>query len=457
MALILAGLMHFSMSICAAEETEEIVSIDLEESIILALKNNHDIEQSVADRDSAKWSLSQARRQTGPTLNYELDAVRRGQNAGGQNAVGNSFSHTFGVSMPIYHGGELKSQRDQRRLELNAADLALENTKQEIKMQTTSAYYSILRCRDMIQVRQEEVGTMQQHLDLSMVKYKEGVVAKSDILASEVALANAKQRLVTAKGDYDKAIATLNNIIGLSVGTQLAIHDELKYVKHNLKLDKCIEYALENRPDYAAAEYNIKRARAAIEEQRAGTRPTVDANASKSAESDRLLEADNRTWQAGMVVKWNVFDNGVTTAGVRQMQAQLRKAISSARKTKDTLELEVRNAYTDLIAAEDNVKTTKVAVDQASEDYEPAQLRYVEGVGTNLDVMDAQEKLTEARTNYAGTLYNYNTAISTLEKAMGVPVDIDVPMYVESVENGSKSDDALIESSLHEEESADDE
>ena len=158
-----------------------------------------------------------------------------------------------------------------------------------------------------------------------------------------------------------------------------------------------------------------------------------------------------------MVVKWNVFDNGVTTAGVRQMQAQLRKAISSARKTKEMLELEVRNAYTDLITAEDNIKTTKVAVAQASEDYEPAQLRYVEGVGTNLDVMDAQEKLTEARTNYAGTLYNYNTAISTLEKAMGVPVDIDVPMYVESVESGSKSDDALIESSLHEEESADDE
>lgn len=64
------------------------------------------------------------------------------------------------------------------------------------------------------------------------------------------------------------------------------------------------------------------------------------------------------------------------------------------------------------------------------EDYRLAQIRYTEGVGINLEVIDAQEKLTQARTNYFSALYSYYLAKAELEKAMGVPIDIDVPNYV---------------------------
>ena len=124
-------------------------------------------------------------------------------------------------------------------------------------------------------------------------------------------------------------------------------------------------------------------------------------------------------------MSWSVFDNNVTNAAVKESEATVRRLESVAKQTRESIELEVRKAYNSLIAAEKNIQTTMVAVAQAEEDYSISQIKYNEGVGTNLEVMDAQEKLTEARTNYYTALYNYNVSKAQLDKAMGIPVDVD--------------------------------
>ena len=272
---------------------------------------------------------------------------------------------------------------------------------------------------------------MQEHLNKSTIRYREGVVAKSDILASTVSLADAKQNYVTARGEYEKSMANLNNIIGLPTETPLLIRDEMNYTTYEPTEENCVEYALENRPDYFSAEYAIKQAEAAIKIAEAGRKPTIDASISKSAESDRIFKSDgNRNWQARVDLQWNIFDNGVTSASVNEMRARLKKTQSLATQLADSIQLEVHNAYIDLRTAEENISTTQIAVSRAEEDYHLAQVRYVEGVGTNLEVIDAQEKLTQARTNYFSSLYAYNVSKAALEKAMGIPIDINVPDYI---------------------------
>ena len=80
----------------------------------------------------------------------------------------------------------------------------------------------------------------------------------------------------------------------------------------------------------------------------------------------------------------------------------------------------------------------ETAVKQAEEDLKIANVRYSAGVGTNLDVMDATEKMTAARTNYNTALYNYNVNKAALDKAMGIPVDIDVAKYKASQMEGNR-------------------
>ena len=95
------------------------------------------------------------------------------------------------------------------------------------------------------------------------------------------------------------------------------------------------------------------------------------------------------------------------------------------------------------MTAEKNIEVTASAVAKAEEEFDIAQVRYVEGVDTNLNVMNAQEKVVETRNNYYAALYSYNTSRAQLEKAMGVPVTIDALLYAEAEQTGKSSEKSL--------------
>ena len=436
MKIFLIALIILSLNVAQAT-VPEVVSLSLEESIDMALKNNPEIVQSLEDREAANWAFKRAKRQTGVRFGYSFSGRRYGQSSNGlPMQTDNNFSNSFNLSVPIYHGGQLKNLRRQNEYALNAAELLFENTKQDIKLRTTTAYYEILRCQNVMRACEEEINHLQEHLNQSMIRYREGVVAKSDILASQVLLADSNQNFVTARGEYEKSLAALNTLIGLPTETPIIIREELNYVPHNVDVENCMAYALENRPDYAAALFSVKQAESAIKVAAADRKPFVDASVSKSAEADRPFKSDtSRSWQVGLSIQWNIFDNGVTSASVNERRANLRKAQAVATQILDAVHLEVYSAYVDLKSAEENIASTKTAVGNAEEDYRLSKIRYLEGVGINLEVMDAQEKLTRAHVNYYSALYAYNVAKASLDKAMGVPIDLIVPDYVDGERN----------------------
>ena len=444
-ALVATGLLTAAVSGTAF--AADTVQLDLHDSVQMALENNRTIRQALTDVDTAKWTLSKARRTMGPTVTWTSGANRIGGDSlnDAHNAHANgkgpaydySWTNTAQGVMPLYNGS-VKGQIKQARYGLNAQDLALEETKQAIRYTATAAYYQILQDRNLIDVEQESVNTLQEHLDNVNAQYRVGTVAKSDVLASQVQLANAQQALVTAQNNYDIAVSTLNNVIGLPTDTVLDIRDQLKYTKYDLTQDDCTNYALDNRADGAAARYAVKMAEAAVETAKAGYQPTVNAVATKAIAGDKEFNKDHtETWTAGVNASWNVFDNGLTQASIKSANMALAKAQEEAAQTDDQIRLDVRTAYLGLQAAEKNIQTTSVAVTRAEEDYKIAQVRYSAGVGTNLDVMDANEKLTTARTNYYTALYNYNTSKASLDKAMGIPVDLDVVKYTEAEQAGA--------------------
>ena len=427
-ALVATGLLTAAVSGTAF--AADTVQLDLHDSVQMALENNRTIRQALTDVDTAKWTLSKARRTMGPTVTWtsganriggdSLDSAHNAHALGMGPAYDYSWTNTAQGVMPLYNGS-VKGQIKQARYGLNAQDLALEETKQAIRLQATSDYYNILQCRNLIDVEQESVNTLQEHLDNVNAQYRVGTVAKSDVLASQVQLANAQQALVTAQNNYDIAVSTLNNVIGLPTDTVLDIRDQLKYTKYDLTQDDCTNYALDNRADGAAKRYAVK---AIVNKAIGGEKPF------------RHDHTNSDSWSAGVNASWNVFDNGQTQASVNSANMALAKAKEAAAQTDDQIRLDVRTAYLGLQAAEKNIQTTSVAVTRAEEDYKIAQVRYSAGVGTNLDVMDANEKLTTARTNYYTALYNYNTSKASLDKAMGIPVDLDVVKYTEAEQAG---------------------
>jgi outer membrane protein TolC len=148
----------------------------------------------------------------------------------------------------------------------------------------------------------------------------------------------------------------------------------------------------------------------------------VTLNGSTGLSDDKLPGTDDNNWSVSVKAQWSVFDSGLIHSEIKQNEALLSKAQYTAKQKRDSVALEVRQAYLNMTAAEKNIDTAKVAVDQAEEDFKIAQVRYSSGVGTNLDVMDAEVSLTQAKNNYIKALYDYNTSKAKLDKAMGIPV-----------------------------------
>lgn len=449
-AALAAGIISFSVGMSNVSAVD-IVNIDLDEAVQRALANNRTIKRSIASRESAYWALRQARRQMGPTVSWDTVAnYARGSSYDSYPDFNHRiFTNTASVSMPLYAGNRYKEGRVQARYGLNTADLTLENSLQTVRLTATNYYFNILRCRNEIEVYEENVRTLQEHLNNVNAQFRAGTVAKADVLASEVRLANARQTLVTAQNDYDIAVATLSNFLLMPADTLLRPQDQLTYQKYNLNLANCTAFALENRPDVAAAEYAIKQAESGVRAAKAGYRPSVNASVAKNLNGKNPF-GDNYSegWTAGVTASWNIFDNGVTAAEVKSAQATLNQTQESAAELRESVQLEVQSAYLTLNAAEKNIATTRLAIASAEEDYKIAVVRYQAGVGTNLDVMDASDKLTQAKNNYYSALYTYNTAKASLDKAMGIPVSIDVTRYVAAEADGKSAAEAREEAAL---------
>ena len=463
------------------ENAEAAMKLSVAESVELAFQNNDSITQAEANKNTAKWNLSAARRAKGPTIQWSSQAYRIGgrdyrsaktehdlygdpnvrqivsgyfmdyesfpvytTQTVGSYAYNNTFANSLTFSYPIYSGGRLENSIKLRGYQLNSADFNLENTLQTVRYQTITAYYDVLQYKNLLTVASNAANTASEQLKLINIQYEEGAVAKADVLQMQVQLANYVQGRTNAQSRLEVSKANLVNVIGLAEDTEIETTDKFSYQPYTMTLEECISYALENRPDNAAAKYNLKQAQTQVDVTKYENRPQITGVAGKSIASNSPFKQErNASWNAGITLQWSIFDNNVTSAQVQAAKSDVERYSSIVEETEKKIRLETRSAYTQMKAAEENIKVAQIAFTQAQESYEIAQIRYEEGVDILLTVTNAQDKLTEAQTNYYTALYDYNRYKVTLEKAMGIPIDINVPQYISAEESGKSAKKAF--------------
>ena len=396
------------------------MELSLEDSIATALQNNPAIKIADASRQSAELDINIAKGGNLPKLSLTHSDTRSNSITTGTT---NTFANSVGLNMNLYSGGKVEGNIEKAKLGLKVADLDVEKSKQQIKLDATKGYFTILQTRNTVKVDQESVDQMEAHLKNVEAQYNVGTVAKSDVLRSQVELANNQQVLTKAQNAYEIAISNLNNIMGLPLDTQIQIKDELVHQPYARSLEESINYAMSNRPEAIQADYSIDAAKQSVKIAKSGRLPAVAANAGKNWKDDSFPGTDNNGWSVGLTATWTPFDSGVTNAQIKQSNSAVEKSLQTAKQTKDSIQLEVRQAYLNMVEAEKRISTSKVTVAQAEEDFKISQVRYSAGVGTNTDVIDAQVSLTQAKNNYIQAMYDFNTSKANLTKAMGVPVE----------------------------------
>ncbi|AOH39101.1 TolC family protein [Dialister pneumosintes] len=403
---------------------KEVLNINLHDAVATAINNNRDIRLSAYKLEKAEAAIGEASASKNPTISYSFN--------GGRSKVKNqvsllstAYSNGVNVVWPLWTGGAAEGAIDTARYTRDIAHVALYEKEADIKLSATTAYYKYLQAVNLSDVAEESVRNLSGHFTNVQQQYAAGIVAKLDVLSSNVSLANAKEKEIAAKNGKDVAEANLNNIMRLPMNTQLITTDKhFPEPEIDITLEQAIGMAQKYRWELIQAEYNVKIAEERISIAKAGYMPTVSLSGGYTWNDKDFPGFKNQGWTIGGGVSWHLFDGGATNSKIKEAKADLKIAEEFLLKARESIELEVRQNYLNVFAAKEQIRATEAAVQQAEEAYKIATVRYTSGVGINLDVLDAQLLLNQARTNYITALYDYNIGIATLEKAMGIPAVI---------------------------------
>jgi TolC family type I secretion outer membrane protein len=404
------------------------IDIDLKGVISTSIQNNRDIMISDLNRKVAEAAVSSAAAKKNPQLAYSwsrsqiaADAAKRN---GGQGS-NHSYDQGLSVTLPIWTGGSVEGAINQARYQKNIADLEYYRTEANTKLTAVKAYYKYLENIKLAEVQAESVNDYASHLENVQQQFDAGIVAKLDVLTSNVSLANAKSASITANNDRDVAEANLNNIMRIPMNTKLnPLDKDFPEPDFDLTLDQAIAMAQKYRWELIEADYNVRIANEQLRIAKAGYMPSLSVKGGYNWDKAGIGEVNKDDWSVMGSVSWNLWDGGATDAAIKSANANIRIAQEQLLQSREMIELEVRQDYLDILAAKEQIRAMEASVAQAEEAYKIATVRYSSGVGINLDVLDAELQLNQAKTNYITALYNYNIGLATLEYAMGIPAVI---------------------------------
>lgn len=404
----------------AAPEAANL-DIDLKGAVTTAIQNNRDITIAELQRREAEADVSAAAAKKNPSLSYSWTG-----NQVKANPLGNrSYSQSLSVSWPVWTFGKLEGAIDAARYQKNIADLTVYKTEADTKLSAVQAYYQYLEAIKLANVQEESVNDYANHLKNVQQQFDAGIVAKLDVLTSNVSLANAKQQSIAANNARDVAEANLNNIMRVPMNTKLnALDKEFPEPEFDLTMDQAILMAQKYRWELVQADYGVKAAQAGLRAAKAGYLPTVSVGGGYGWNDAAVSKIDKDDWRLQGGLSWSLWDGGATQASIKKADAAVKEAQESLLQAREKIELEVRQDYLNVLSYKEQIRAAEASVAQAEEAYKIATVRYSSGVGINLDVLDAELQLNTARTNYITALYNYNIGLATLEHAMGIPAVI---------------------------------
>jgi outer membrane protein TolC len=295
---------------------------------------------------------------------------------------------------------------------------------------TRLAYYDVLLAAQQITVHEASVNLLQKELEDQQRRYNAGTVPHFNVLRAEVAVANERPALIQARNNYRISKNNLSNLLGYNLPREiwedvpLNLTDSLDAAPYQVDLPAAIQQALSRRTELVALRKTAELQRLNVVNARAGYKPTVQVFAGYNwfnAQFTEPVELDHdiHGWNAGAQLSWDIFDGMLSHGKVVQARAFYDKAKTDVVDTGRQIELEVRTEYSQFIEAREVLDSQQKVQEEAEEALREASARADAGTGTQLDVLDAQTSLTQARTTEIQALHDYDTARARLERAIG--------------------------------------
>lgn len=407
------------------------VAETLEEAWRLALEHDDGLAAATADLESARSSERAVRASRWPSLAANAGYTRFNSApqfdiaASGFSLQAPIFSADDSVSggvqvkLPLYTGGRISSSIDAAHHASTAASDAERVARAALRLDVAQSYIDVLRAQRALQTAESRVASLNAHVgDVERMVNRE-LVARSDLLAGRVALANAIQQRVRADNELALAYAAYNRRLGQPLG-RTPLLDGGVPVDATLAeqpLDVLIKRAVDVRGELGALSARADALALQAKAEKADLLPQLALAGGYTYLETQILDRKDFA-SVGIGFTWNLFDAGQA----RNRSASLRNASSAARHRTDELrtqiELEVRQAWLGVREARGRVSVSREAVAEADENMRISRELYGSGLGTNTQVLDAVTLLVEATNNRDNATLDASLAVLRLARAV---------------------------------------
>jgi outer membrane protein len=343
----------------------------------------------------------------------------------GTDATMNSSGLTASLSQPLFVAALFPGYGIAKK----GADLANQELRRTVintSYNVTQSYFGVLAAEKMAKLSAESLQTAQSHARQVESMLNAGVVTKADLLRSEVQVANSEVALTLAKNGVDLAKDSFNNALGNDLETDVNLQETgFTGTAPNLPAYKeLLAQAFANRPDWAQFLLSTGISEDTLRVYQAEYLPTVmlSASSGNSITEYPTFKSDVNSWRVTGAGSWTLFDGLGRENRIKEASANLDAQRANEEQVRNGIALEVRDAYLSLKSTLDTIGSTKKAVDSAQESYNVSSTRYQSGVGTNLEVIDAQVALNQAKVNNLQALFNVEIAKAKINKVVGKEV-----------------------------------
>lgn len=408
--------------------------LSLADALNTALQQNAAILEARNDLESTQGIVIQTRAVALPTVaatgqyGDQETSLTQSYPFPGVTQPNQNWSTGIRITQSIYLGGRMvaafKAADATQKQAIAEYQTALEDALLNVRV----AYYDVLLAAQQVTVHEASVNLLQKELDDQRHRFDAGTVPKFNVLQAEVALANERPNLIQARNSYRISKNNLANLLGYNLPHEvwedipLNLIDGFDDAPYSINLPEAIQQALTRRTELEALRRDVQLQNLNIVNAKSGYKPTLSVFAGydwNSSEFNDNLSDEFNGWNAGAQFSWDIFDGALTRGKVKQAEAQLDKSKTTLSDEARQIELAVRTAYSDFIQARETLDSQKTVQEEAEEALREAKSRAEAGTGTQLDVLNAETSLTQARTTQIQALHDYSTARARFDRAVG--------------------------------------
>ncbi len=334
-----------------------------------------------------------------------------------------SLFGTVALSYNLYTSGgrsaSIRAAKEQVRLD----QLAVEVQAETIRLSVATDYYNLQNADQQVLIQEAAVTNALSSLRDAQALEQAGVGTRFDTLRAQVQLANSTQNLTNAQASQQIARRQLSQLLSVSQSVDLSAADPVQIAGlWNLSLEDSVVLAFKNRAELEQqlAQRNIAEQNRRLALSQIGPQVSLGANYNIndpfSSSNPSVSGGGTDTYTVGATARLLLFDGGAARASAAQAEANKAIAEVGFANVRNQIRFSVERDYANLQANLANIQTITVALAEARESLRLARLRFQAGVGTQTDVISAENDLTNTEGNRVAAILNYNISLASLER-----------------------------------------